>query len=106
LSAATKYGNDEDAIWLQESEKPREAIASGDATKLSGRHVGSIYVPRIRYSAGEFSSSQVSAANPLFKGTTGNCRCLLPLLIRRIEGTGNGHKRIPRIPNGDLDREG
>jgi hypothetical protein len=29
LSAATKYRNDEDAIWLQESEKPREAIASG-----------------------------------------------------------------------------
>src|ERR1700733_5785558 len=83
------------------------AILSGRETHLLiDSHVGSIYRPGVRNSAGEFSSSQPIAANPFFKGPTDDCRCLLPLLIRRIEGTGNGHKCVSRVPNGNVDWEG
>jgi hypothetical protein len=39
-------------------------------TYLIYRHVRSIYSPCVRDSAREFSPSQVSAANPFFKGPT------------------------------------
>ena len=52
---------------------------SGGATGLSGSHVGSIYRPGVRNSAGEFPPSQPTAANPFFKGPTDDCRCLLPI---------------------------
>ena len=48
-------------------------------------YIGSIYSPGVRNSAGEFSSSQPIAANPLFKSPTDNCRCLLPIGIRWIK---------------------
>ena len=54
-------------------------------TYLIGSHVGGIYRPGVRDSAGEFLSSQPIAADPLFYSPTDDFRCLLPLGIRRIE---------------------
>ena len=81
------------------------ALTCGDGIESKGSHVGSIYHPGVRNSAGEFSSSnrpQPTLSSRVRQTIAG----LLPLLIRRIEGTGNGHKRVSRVPNGHVDWEG
>ena len=75
-------------------------------TYLIDRHVGRIYRPGVRNSAGEFSSSQPTAADPLFNGPTDDCRCLLPIGIRWIKRCHNRHERVSRVPNGDVEGEG
>jgi hypothetical protein len=50
-------------------------------TYLIGGHIGSIYRPGVRNAASQFPPSQPTAANPFFKGSTDDCRCLLPFLI-------------------------
>ena len=79
---------------------------SGHGIGSIGSHVGGIYRPGVRNSAGEFSSSQPTAANPLFKGPTDDCRCLLPIGIRWIKRGRNRHERVSRVPNGDVEWEG
>ena len=46
------------------------AILPDHKTYLIYRHVGGIYRPGVRNSAGEFPPSQPTAANPFFKGPT------------------------------------
>ena len=46
-----------------------------------GSHVGGIYRPGVRNSAGEFPSSQSIAADLLLYNSTDDFRCLLPLFV-------------------------
>ena len=55
------------------------AILPRRKTYLIGSHVGGIYSPNVRYSAGE-SVPATDRNQPLFKGPTDDCRCLLPML--------------------------
>ena len=83
----------------------RHCNLPGRKTYLIGSHVGGIYRPCVRNSAGEFLSSQPIAANPLFKGPTDDCRCPLPIGIRWIKRGRNCHERVSRVPNGDVEWE-
>ena len=89
----------------QPNDRRRKLTTSGDATGLSGSHVGGIYRPCVRDSAREFSSSQPIAANPLFKGPTDYFSGALPIGIRWIKRGRNRHQRVPRVSNGDVDWE-
>jgi hypothetical protein len=73
---------------------------------LSGGHVDGIYSSGVGNRAGEFSPSQPTAANPFFKGTTDYFSGALPISVRWIKRSRNGHERVSRISNGDVEREG
>ena len=72
MAAAIKHDSlvttDPSSVGERSSQRTGEGTfwTSGDTTGLSGSHVGSIYRPGVRNSAGEFSPSQPTAANPLF----------------------------------------
>ena len=83
----------------------RTAISPGRKTYSIGGHVGGIYRPCVRDSASQFSPLQPSAANPFFKGPTDNFSSALPVDIGWIERSRNGHERVPRVSNGDVDWE-
>jgi hypothetical protein len=97
---------------LRHGENPAERQANESDGQVAtgpesiGSHVGSIYRPGVRNSTGEFSPSQPIAANPFFKGPTDDCRCLLPIGIRWIKRGRNRHKRVARVPNGNVEGEG
>jgi hypothetical protein len=76
---------------------------SGHGIGSIAGYIGGIYRPCVPDGAREFSSSQPTAPNPLFKDPADDCRCPLPIGIRWIKRGRNCHERVPRVPNGDVD---